>query len=568
MAGAATQTADYPWLRKYPDGIEWAGAIPRGPLFKALDGAVASYPQSPALNFLGKRYSYEDVDHLVRRAAKGLQVLGVEKGTRVGLFLPNCPYSVIMYYAILRVGGVVVNYSPLYVERELAHQVEDSGTRFMFTLDLGVLYPKMAAVLSHTPLEKIITGRMADILPFPKNLLYPLVKRKDVASVPRDERHATFADLTHNDGDYAPVEVHGDDIAVLQYTGGTTGVPKGAMLTHNNLYANAYQCVKWFPGVVQGGERMLVVLPLFHVFAMSAAMNMAVLMAAEMILLPRFEVQQVLETINKNSPTLFPGVPTMYTAINARQDLDKYDLSSTKYCISGGAALPVEVKKTFERLTGCTLVEGYGLTETSPVAACNPLEGSNKVGSIGLPVPQTIIEIRSLEEPTAKMPPGEKGEICIKGPQVMPGYWQNQEATDAVLKEGFLLSGDVGYMDEDGYTFIVDRAKDMILCGGFNVYPGNIEEAVYEHPAVSEVVCIGIPDEYRAESPKVFYTVKPESAVSPEELKEFLQGRLSKVEMPREIEQRETLPKTLVGKLSKKELVEEERIKREATAGR
>lgn len=566
MTGTATQAADHPWLRTYPEGIDWDGVIPQGPLFKALDGAVTSYPRSPAMDFLGKSYSYEDVDHLVRRAAKGLQGLGVEKGTRVGLFLPNCPYSVIMYYAILRVGGVVVNYSPLYVERELAHQVEDSGTRFMFTLDLEVLYPKMAAVLTHTPLEKIIVGRMADILPFPKNLLYPLVKRKDVASVPRDESHVRFADLANNDGDYAPVDVRSDDIAVLQYTGGTTGVPKGAMLTHSNLYANAHQCLKWFPDVVTGGERMLVVLPLFHVFAMTTAMNMAVLMAAEMVLLPRFEVQQVLETISKKGPTLFPGVPTMYTAINGRNDLDKHDLSSIKYCISGGAALPVEVKKTFEQLTGCTLVEGYGLTETSPVATCNPLVGVNKAGSIGLPVPQTVIEIRALEEPAAKMPVREKGEICIKGPQVMPGYWQNHEATDAILKDGFLHSGDVGYMDEDGYTFIVDRMKDMILSGGFNVYPRNIEEAVYEHPAVSEVVCIGIPDEYRGECPKVFYTVKTGLDVGPDELKVFLKDRLSKVEMPREIEQRETLPKTLVGKLSKKELIEEERKKRSGQA--
>ncbi len=564
MAGTATSTADYPWLRNYPDDVDWAGAIPPGPLFKALDGAVASYPQSAAIDFLGKRYSYEDVDHLVRRAAKGLQALGVDKGTRVGLFLPNCPYSVIMYYAILRIGGVVVNYSPLCVERELAHQVEDSETRFMFALDLAALYPKLAAVLDRTPLEKVIIGRMSDILPFPKSLLYAVVKRRDVASVARDERHVTFAQLTHNDGDYDPVEVHEDDIAVLQYTGGTTGIPKGAALTHANLYANAYQCLKWFFGVVPGEERMLVVLPLFHVFAMTTAMNMAVLMAAEMVLLPRFEVQQVLETIHKRGPTLFPGVPTMYTAINGREDLDKYDLSSIKYCISGGAALPVEVKKTFERLTGCTLVEGYGLTETSPVATCNPLSGENKAGSIGLPVPQTVVEIRSLEEPAVKVPLGEKGEICIKGPQVMPGYWQNQEATDAILRDGFLHSGDVGYMDEDGYTFIVDRMKDMILAGGFNVYPRNIEEAVYEHPAVSEVVCIGITDDYRGECPKVFYTVKPGSAVTAEGLRGFLAERLSKIEMPREFEQRDSLPRTLVGKLSKKELVEEERMKLES----
>lgn len=563
MAGIAAHTADYPWLNTYPKGIDWAGVIPRAPLYKLLDGAVASYPFSPALDFLGKRITYDDLDRLVKRAAAGLQRIGVEKGTRVGLFLPNCPFSVVMYYAILKAGGVVVNYSPLYVERELVHQVEDSGTRFMFTIDLVQLYPKMAAVLEKTSLEKIITGRMADVLPFPKNLLYPLVKRKDVASVPRDEHHITFQELTHNDGFYQPVDVQPEDVAVLQYTGGTTGVPKGAMLTHANLYANASQCMHWFQGVVHGGERMLVVLPLFHVFAMSVAMNMAVMMAAEMVLLPRFELDQVLQTIARKRPSLFPGVPTMYTAINNSKDLEKYDLSSIKYCISGGAPLPVEVKKTFEHLTGCTLVEGYGLTETSPVATCNPLIGENRAGSIGLPVPQTILEFRSLNDPSQAVPLGEKGEICIKGPQVMPGYWRNEEATAAVLEDGFLHTGDVGYMDEQGYTYIVDRTKDMILSGGFNVYPRVIEEAVYENTAVGEVVCIGIPDEYRGECPKVFYTVKEGADLQPEELLVFLKDKLSKVEMPREAEQRETLPKTLVGKLSKKELVEEERLKRE-----
>jgi len=564
MAGTATRSpAEHPWLAKYPEGIDWAAPIPKMPLHHALDAAVASYPYSPALDFLGKRYSYDDLDDLAARAAAGLQRLGVEKGTRVGLFLPNSPCSVVMFYAVLRAGGIVVNYSPLYVERELVHQVEDSGTTVMVTMDLEALYPKMAKVLEKTALEKIIVGRMVDILPFPKNKLFPLVKRKDVAAVPRDGRHVRFADLIANDGEYTPVDVLPDDVAVLQYTGGTTGVPKGAMLTHANLYANASQCLQWFPGVVHGGERMLVVLPLFHVFAMSVAMNMAVLMAAEMVLLPRFDLAQVLETIHKKKPSLFPGVPTMYTAINNSKDLKKYDLSSIKYCISGGAALPVEVKKTFEELTGCLLVEGYGLTETSPVATCNPLHGVNKPGSIGLPVPQTLIEFRSLEDPTKPVPHGEKGEICISGPQVMPGYWKNPEATAEVLTDGCLRTGDVGYMDDDGYTFIVDRIKDLILSGGFNVYPRNIEEAVYEHPAVAEAICIGIPDDYRGECPKVFVKLKEGGAVNGDEMLDFLKDKLSKVEMPREVEFRAELPKTLVGKLSKKELVEEERKKRE-----
>lgn len=566
MAGTATPTADYPWLTAYPEGIDWAGVVPRAPLYKALDAAVASYPYSAALDFLGKRITYEDLDRLVSRAAKGLQRLGLEKGDRVGLFLPNCPFSVVMYFAILKAGGVVVNYSPLYVERELVHQVEDSGTRFMFTLDIVQLYPKMAAVLEKTSLEKIITGRMVDILPLAKAAFYPLVKRKDVARIPRDARHFTFQELTHNDGLYEHVDVHPNDVAVLQYTGGTTGVPKGAMLTHANLYANGAQIMRWFVGAIHGGERMLVVLPLFHVFAMTVAMNLAVMLAAEMILLPRFELEQVLKTISRKRPSLFPGVPTMYTAINSAKDLKKYDLSSIRYCISGGAPLPVEVKKTFEELTGCALVEGYGLTETSPVATCNPLFGVNKPGSIGLPMPQTVIELRSLEDPSRPVPLGEKGEVCVQGPQVTPGYWRNEEATAAILEpDGFLHTADVGYMDADGYTFIVDRIKDMILSGGFNVYPRVIEEAVYEHPAVAEAVCIGIPDEYRGECPKVFYTVKEGADLQPEELLAFLKDKLSKVEMPREAELRSELPKTLVGKLSKKELVEEERQRREAS---
>ena len=330
--GTGTQAAHHPWLRTYPEDIDWAASIPPGPLFKALDSAVASYPYAPAVDFLGRIYSYDEIDHFVAQAAKGLQRLGVEKGTRVGLFLPNCPYSLIMYFAVLKVGGVVVNFSPLYVERELAHQVEDSGTRFMFTLDLKSLLPKMEGVLAHTSLEKIIVGRMADMLPFPKNVLFPLFKRSEIAAVPENEQHLSFRELIANDGAYARVDVDGEDLAVLQYTGGTTGVPKGAMLTHTNLYANAYQCLKWFPGVAHGGERMLTVLPLFHVFGMTAAMNMGVLVAAQLIMLPRFELQQVLDTIHKKRPTLFPGVPTMYTAINGRKDLSKYDLSSIKYC--------------------------------------------------------------------------------------------------------------------------------------------------------------------------------------------------------------------------------------------
>jgi long-chain acyl-CoA synthetase len=555
---------DRPWLQNYPEGIRWDVEIPQRPLYALVDDAAARFPNKPAIDFLGRTYTFAELKALTDRAAAGFRALGVTKGTKVGLFLPNCPQFVISYFAILKAGGTVVNYSPLYSEPELRHQIEDSGTEIMVTLNLQLLYPKMQSLLGKTKLRHLVVGTMAEVLPFPKNLLFPLVRRKDIAAVAGGQGHSTFASLVAA-APGAPATVDPvEDVAVIQYTGGTTGVSKGAMLTHQNIYANALQCTMWFAGLEPGGERVMGVLPFFHVFAMTAVMNFALALGAEIIMHPRFELLPVLKDITRKKPTLMPGVPTMFTAMNNHPDIRSFNLSSLKGCISGGAPLPLEVKQKFESLTGCKLIEGYGLTESSPVATGNPLYGLNKTGSIGLPLPGTDIIITDREDPSRVLPRGEAGEICVVGPQVMKGYWNRPEATADVLKYGRLRTGDVGYMDDDGYTFIIDRIKDLILVGGFNVYPRHVEEAIYQHPAVSEVTVIGIPDAYRGESPKAFVKLKEGQALDEKTLLDFLRERLGKHEIPGAIEFRAELPKTMIGKLSKKELVAEERKKAEA----
>ncbi len=556
---------DQPWLAHYPEGIAWDATFPARPLFTLLDDAAAQFAARPAIDFLDRIYNFGDLADLANRAAAGFQAIGVKKGVHVGLFLPNCPQFVIAYFGILKAGGTVVNYSPLYSEPEIERQIADSDTEIMVTLNLKALYPKMAAMLSRGRIKKLVVGNLPEVLPFPKSLLFRLFRRRAVAPVAWGPNHVRFRRLLEPHQAFLPVTIDAkEDIAVLQYTGGTTGVSKGAMLTHANLYANALQGGMWFQGLEEGGERVLGVLPLFHVFAMTSVMNLSIHKGAEIIMHPRFELAAVLKDVDAKKPTLMPGVPTMFTAINHHPDIAKYDLSSLKACISGGAPLPAEVKQQFEQLTGCKLVEGYGLTESSPTAACNPLFGVNKTGSIGVPVPGTSIVITDREDPDKVLAQGETGEICIVGPQVMKGYWKNPEATEKTIRHGRLHTGDVGYMDEEGYTFIIDRMKDLILCGGFNVYPRQVEEAIYQHPAVAEVTVIGIPDDYRGESPKAFIKLKPDQpAPTVTELMGFLKSRLGRHEMPREIEFRAELPKTMIGKLSKKELVAEERAKYE-----
>ena len=561
----AAAAAEMPWLASYPEGIDWAAPISDEPLPLAFERTVELHGAAPCIDFLGKAYSYREIGDLVRRAATGLQSLGVGSGVRVGILLPNTPYFVIFYYAILKTGGTVVNFNPLYVEEEIERQIEDSGTKIMVTLDLEILLPKVSAALAKTALECIVVCPMAGILPFPKNLLFSLLKRREVAAVPAGAGHLRFADLLDNDGACRPVAYKPrEDVAVIQYTGGTTGVPKGAMLTHANIAVNARQVAMWLPGVIDEQQRIFGVLPLFHVFAMTSVMNLGILIGAELVLVSRFDLDQTLKLLDRKKVTLFPGVPTIYNAISHHGALGSYDLSSLWCCISGGAPLPIEVKRRFEEASGCSLVEAYGLSETSPAATSNPLFGKTKEGSIGIPFPGTVVEVHDLEQPGCKLPVGEKGEICIRGPQVMSGYWNRPEATAETIIDGALHTGDVGYMDEEGYTFLVDRLKDLIICSGYNVYPRVIEEAIYRHAAVAEVTVCGVPDAYRGESPKAFVRLKDGQELTAEELLAFLEDKLSKIEMPEHIEFRDELPKTMIGKLSKKELVAEEAAKREA----
>ncbi|MBT7671722.1 MAG: long-chain fatty acid--CoA ligase [Proteobacteria bacterium] len=557
-----------PWLNHYPAGLDWDTDIKRQPLYETLAQTAARRRDHVAIDFLDYCLTYGELLEQVNRTAKGLQAMGVKKGSRVGLCLPNTPYSVICYYGVLRAGGTVVNYNPLYVERELAFQIEDSKTEIMITMDLKILYSKVEVMLSQTPsLQKIVVCPMADILPKIKSVLFRLLKKKELAAIPTDPRIIPFQTLVSHAGTPDPVDIDLDkDIAVLQYTGGTTGQPKGAMLTQGNLSANVSQMQLWYGELDQTQEKVLGILPFFHVFAMTAVMNFAIASGAQMILLPRYELKQTLNTIHKKKPTIFPAVPTIYASINQATNLSKFDLSTIRFCISGGAPLPLEVKETFERLTGCRLVEGYGLSETAPVATCNAMRDLNKPGSIGQVMPQTEISIHHIEPPHDPMPMGERGEVWIKGPQVMIGYLNRPEDNADSLRNGWFRTGDVGYVDSEGHFFLVDRLKDLILCSGYNVYPRMVEEAIYLHPSVAEVTVIGIDDEYRGQSPKAFVRLKEGQVVDESEMNAFLQDKLSKIEMPSQIEFRPELPKTIIGKLSKKELVAEESEKQRSLA--
>lgn len=533
-------------------------------LSEIFDRAVARHPDRPAVDFIGRRWTYGDIGDLVDRAARGLQDLGLKPGDRFGLCLPNTPYFPILYFAALKAGAIVVNFNPLYVEAELAHQITDSGTTMIATPDLNAIHDKLLAVADQTGLKKIIVCPMADILPTLMGWGFRLFRRSDHARVPKDDRHVGFRALVANGGKPAPVATTPDDIAVLQYTGGTTGVPKGAMLTQANLTANSAQMLIHVHDerAEAQQERTLGVLPMFHVFGLTTVLNYSIEIAAEMILLPRFEMAQVLKTIRRTRPTQVFGVPTMWTAFNGLPDDKVPDLSMVRACVSGGAPLPLEVKETFERRTRAVVVEGYGLTEASPIIACNPLDGENKKNSCGPAFPHTVLEIRDPDDPHRMMPQGERGEVCARGPQVMKGYWNRPDATEKTFVDGALRTGDIGYLDEDGYLFLVDRIKDLIIASGFNVYPRAIEDAAYRHPAVKEAIAIGIPDAYRGQSPKLFLALNEGMSVTEEEMRAHLAEHLSKIELPSEIEFRDQLPRTLVGKLSKKELVAEEAARR------
>ena len=546
------------WRSAYRHPTAWTQSYTPLSLPAMLEASAARAPEAALLDFLGRKYSYAETLSGARRVACGLAALGIGKGDRVGLYLPNVPHYVAAYFGALMAGAVVVNFSPLYTVDELAHQVADSGTRLLFTLSATALLPNALAVMEKGGIERLVVGSVAGALPPGKALFYRLFKGKDVARRPDDPRILAFSALIDNDGAVPPVPIDAEaDIALLQYTGGTTGTPKGAMLTHQALTANARQIAAIDPhaGV---NDRIIGVLPLFHIFANAAVLNRTVFTGGEIVLLPRFEAGQVLAAVQRTKATALPGVPTMYQALLDHPGIGRADISSLRVCVSGGAPLAAELKTRFEAATGATLVEGYGLTE-SGIASVNPYEGENRAGTIGQPLPATLFRLVDRDDPARPAPEGEPGEIVISGPQLMKGYWNRPDSDAQVFVDGGLRTGDVGLIDDEGYIRIVDRLKDMISVGGFKVFPSQVEAVLYRHPAVKEALVIGVPDPYRGESPKAFVTLQDGAIASPEELKDWLNPQLGKHERVAAVEIRLSLPKTLVGKLSRKELVAEER---------
>jgi long-chain acyl-CoA synthetase len=552
----------YPWEAHYPKGLQWKNSFRGLPLYYLLEEAAQTWPERVALDFFGKTYTYAKLQEMTNRIARGLQGMGVKKGTRVGLFMPNCPQYVMCYYAVLKIGGTVVNFNPLYSGHEIEHQLKDAHVEVMVTVNLRATYDKLIPFIGNSTLRKIVVANFGEAMPMAKRALFMAAKAKDIAHPPHDSYHVTLNELLQSPDLPAPVNIIPDShIAVLQYTGGTTGVPKGAMLTHTNLYVNAMQCSQWMSGLEPGRETMLAVLPFFHVFAMTVALNLAIANGFTIIIHPKFDLKHVLSDIDAKKPTIMPGVSTLYATINNARNLDKYDLSSIKMCISGGGPLPVEVKQQFEKLTGCALVEGYGLTESSPVTHCNPLIGVNKTGSIGLPLPATVVEVIDKDDHVSVLKQGEIGEICISGPQVMQGYLNRDDETEKVLRNGRLHTGDLGYMDEDGYFYIVDRLKEMIIVGGYNVYPRNVEEEIYAHPAVVECAVVGLNHPTRGQMIKAYIVLKEGHSLDEAGLKAHLKPRITAYALPHAVEFRAALPKSAVGKILKKELVAEEKAK-------
>ncbi|KAF0994232.1 long-chain-fatty-acid--CoA ligase [Geobacillus sp. TFV-3] len=558
-----------PWLAHYPPEIPHTLDYPEKTLSDYLRETAEQFGDHEAIDFLGKMMTFRQLYEQALTFAHYLRTIGLKKGDRVAIMLPNCPQAVISYYGTLMAGGIVVQTNPLYTEYELEYQLNDSGASVLVTMD--ILYPKVEKLKGRIPVQHSIVTRMQDYLPTVKKWLYPLVQRKQnmpIVRIAENETVHLFRTIMSRK-ETAPIGVDIDpveDVALLQYTGGTTGHPKAAMLTHRNLIANTLMCAHWVYKCEKGKETVLGVLPFFHVYGMTTVMNLSVMMASKMVLLPRFDVKQTLKTIERTRPTMFPGAPTMYIALLNHPDLPKYDLSSINVCISGSAPLPVEVQEQFERATGGKLIEGYGLTEASPVTHSNFLwDGERVKGSIGVPWPDTEAKIVSLET-GEEAKPGELGELAVRGPQVMKGYWNRPEETEQVLRDGWLYTGDIGYMDERGYFYIVDRKKDVIIAGGYNIYPREVEEALYEHPKVQEAAVIGVPDPYRGETVKAFVVLKPGEACSEKELDAFMRQRLAVYKVPRIYEFRSELPKTAVGKILRRVLVEEEKKKLDKSA--
>jgi long-chain acyl-CoA synthetase len=557
-----------PWLTSYEPHVPENLDYPQITMPVALEKTAHKYPDLTALIFKDAKISFRDYNAAVDRFAAALQGLGVKKGDRVAIHLPNCPQFPISYYAVLRIGGIVVPCNPIYTAREVRHQLRDSGAEVIVTL--SAMYPIVKQIRAETDLRHVIVAKIKTYFPSFLNLLFTLLREKKSGhrvDISGDADTHWFQDVFAG----AParpqsVEVSWDDVAVLMYTGGTTGVSKGAQLTHKNILVNAEQCRVWL-NAEQAQEVSMTALPLYHSYAMTTCMNLGALAAGTLLLVPDpRDMDDVLKSITKHQPTLYPGVPAMYVAINNYPDLAKYDVSSLKACISGAAGLPMEVQQRFQELTGARLVEGYGLSEASPVTHANPIFGENRVGTIGVPWPDTEVKIVDADTGERELGVGEEGELCIRGPQVMKGYWQMPTETANTLRyhggEGgpWLHTGDIARMDEDGYFRIVDRKKDMILgAGGFNIYPREVEDVLYEHPKVVEAAAVGIPVPDKGERVKVYVVLKEGEVATEEEIIDFCKENLAPYKVPKFVEFRDDLPKSMVGKILRRVLLEEEK---------
>lgn len=561
-------SSDYdakPWLRYYSPGVPAEVDVPRVPLTRFLDGAARDHPRHTALIFFGYKINYRRLRQAVNTFATALRGLGVDKGDRVAMVLPNCPQEVIAFFAVLRVGAIVVMHNPLYTVSELHYQLVDCGAKVAITFDRA--YETLAAARRGSRVEHVIVTSLVEYLPARKRaaLRLPVARARELrdeltADLPPDAEVHWFADLMKTPARRRTRQAHIEperDIAVLQYTGGTTGRPKGAMLTHFNLVANAYQTRAWDPRNVGAKEVVLAVLPLFHAFGLTTCLTTGVLLAATIVLLPRYELDMALEAIGKWKPSLFFGVPPIYSQITDSPKARRYDLKSVRTCISGAMRLPRETVESFQEVTGGSLVQGYGLTETSPVALSNPLDSNARHVTVGIPMSSTEARIVDENDPNRIRPPGEAGELLIRGPQVFRGYWNQPEESERVLHFGWLRTGDIAVMSPDGYFTLIDRKRDVIMVSGFSVFPSEIEDVIVEHPAVEDCAVIGIPDRYRGENVKACVIVRPGHHLTAEELQEHCARYLVSYKVPRLVEMREELPRNMLGKVLKRVLREE-----------
>jgi long-chain acyl-CoA synthetase len=555
-----------PWLKNYEPGVPHTLEYPDRPLHANLEETARRHPDATAAIFLEAKMTYRQLNELVDRFAAALQQLGVKKGDRVAVYCANCPQFVIGYYGALRAGAVAVSFNPLYAAREVEHQLQDSGSETI--LVMSRFYPIVKQVRANTPLKRVIVTNIKEYFPTLTKLLFTVAKEKkegDRQDISGDANTYWFQDLLNRaPAKPKPVDIKPDDTACLLYTGGTTGVAKGAELTNANLMANTVMCRAWLHDIREAQEIVITALPLYHSYGMTTCMNLSIYTAGAMLLIPNpRDIPGLIKSISKHRPTLFPGVPTMYVAFNNFSDIGKFDVSSIRACISGAAGLPVEVQTRFQELTGARLVEGYGLSEASPVTHANPVFGDNRIGTIGMPWPDTDAKIVDLETGKKELPPGGIGELIIQGPQVMKGYWQMPDETANALRDGWLYTGDIARMSEDGYFQIVDRKKDMIIAGGFNIYPRDVEEVLYEHPKIKEAVVAGIPDPRRGETVKAYCVLKEGETATEEEIRDFCRENMARYKVPTMVEFRSELPKTIVGKVLRRILVEEEKKKQE-----